>query len=199
MASANLLEESLSSPLPIHRFTVEQYRQMGELGVLTPDDRVELLEGLIVEKMNQRPIHGYIVGLMTEWFQQKLSPGWIVRCQLPITTARSEPEPDLTILKGNHVDFRHHHPVGKDCRLLIEVADTSLEKDRAKAKIYREAGVQEYWMINLPNKVLERYVFSGAEGIETPSTESETIDVSGTVCFNIDGCEVAMELKVIFE
>jgi len=91
---------------------------------------------------------------MNQWFQQKLEPGWIVRCQLPITTERSEPEPDLAILKGTHSDFRHKHPVGRDCRLVIEVADTSLDKDRAKADIYRDAGVQEYWIINVQDKVI---------------------------------------------
>ncbi len=126
-------------PLQLRKFTVEQYRRLGELGVLTPEDKVELLEGWIVEKMNQRPIHGYLVRLLSDLFMRELPPGWICQCQLPITTERSEPEPDLAILKGEHADFRLQHPQGIDCELVIEVADTSLEKDRAKAEIYRSA------------------------------------------------------------
>ncbi len=68
----------LAPPLPLRRFSVAQYHQLGQLGVLTPEDRVELLEGWIVEKMNQRPIHGYLVGLLSEWFQCRLPDGYIV-------------------------------------------------------------------------------------------------------------------------
>ena len=197
MAFANSLDDPLISPLSIHRFSVEQYHRMGELGVLTPEDRVELLEGLIVEKMNQRPIRGFIVGLLNEWFQQELQPGWIVRCQLPITTDRSEPEPDLAILKGAHGDFRDKHPNGTDCRLVIEVADTSLDKDRAKAALYRDAGVQEYWIINVRGKVLERFDLSSSQSSEANPPESQAINDTETVGLKIDDANLMFELKKI--
>lgn len=197
MASANLLDDPLAPLLPIHRFTIEQYHQMGALGVLTAEDRVELLEGLIVEKMNQRPIHGFIVGLLNEWFQQKLSPGWIVRCQLPITAHRSEPEPDLAILKGTHADFRDKHPIGSNCRLVIEVADTSLDKDRAKATIYREAGVEEYWIINVPDRSLERYLFSATQPHESQIAELQTFHAPGSVSLKIADTDLVLELKEV--
>ena len=199
MSLPNLLDNSLAPQLALHRFSVEQYHQMGKLGVLTPDDRVELLEGLIVAKMNQRPIHGFIVGLLNEWFQQKLPPGWIVRCQLPITTARSEPEPDLVILKGAHADFRYQHPAGKNCRLVIEVADTSLEKDRAKTTIYHDAGVQEYWIINVQGKLLERYDFSVMRSGKSLSIEPQFISPTATVNLAIDASQLSFELTSIFE
>ncbi len=145
-------------PLPIHRFTVQEYHQLGEIGVLTPDNHVELLEGWIVEKMNQRPAHGFVVGLLTQWLLTSLPEGWIGRCQLPITTDRSEPEPDLAVIRGQHVDFRSRHPSGNDCELVIEVADTSVAKDRAKASIYASAGIQEYWIVNLVECQLERFI-----------------------------------------
>ena len=199
MSLPNLLDNSLAPQLALHRFSVEQYHQMGKLGVLTPDDRVELLEGLIVEKMNQRPIHGFIVGLLNEWFLQKLPPGWIVRCQLPITTARSEPEPDLVIMKGAHADFRYQHPVGKNCRLVIEVADTSLEKDRAKTTIYHDAGVQEYWIINVQGKLLERNDFSVVTSTKSPSIEPQFISPTDTVNLAIDSSQLMFDLASIFE
>lgn len=191
MPLPNLLDNSLTPQLSLHRFSVAQYHQMGELGVLTPDDRVELLEGLIVEKMNQRPIHGSIVGLLNEWFQQQLPVGWIVRCQLPITTARSEPEPDLAILRGAHADFRQRHPGGEDCRLVVEVADTSLEKDRAKATIYRDAGVQEYWIINVQDKVLEKYDFSAQSQTACPLT----MPAMKNVILTLEDSQLVLELK----
>jgi Uma2 family endonuclease len=155
MASADLQTTSIAlsavqpPPLPLRRFSVAEYHQMGEAGVLTPSDRVELLEGWIVEKMNQKPAHGYMVGELDRWFHRQIHDNWAVRCQLPITLAESEPEPDIAVAKGNHADFRLSHPTGADCRLVIEVADSSLAKDRAKAAIYAAAGVQEYWIVNL--------------------------------------------------
>ena len=115
MSTAISLDDWLAPPLPMHRFTVEQYHRLGDLGLLTPEDRVELLEGWIVRKMNQRPVHGFIIRLLNEFFMRELPAGWICQCQLPITTDRSEPEPDLAILKGTHSDFRHKHPYWRLC------------------------------------------------------------------------------------
>ncbi|MCA9193424.1 MAG: hypothetical protein KDB03_16745 [Planctomycetales bacterium] len=96
MFSQLRLNSPLAPPLPLRRFTVAQYHQLGELGVLTPEDDVELLEGWIVEKMNQRPIHGFIVRILNEILLKDLPAGWLCQCQLPITTQRSEPEPVST-------------------------------------------------------------------------------------------------------
>ncbi len=147
---------SVPPPLPIHRFTVEQYHRLGELGVLTSEDRVELLEGWIVHKMNQRPGHGFVVRILDKWLQANIPDGWLVQCQLPITLQNSEPEPDLAVVCGSHTDYRQRHPAGADCRLLIEVADTSLTKDRGKSSIYAAAGIEEYWIINLVDNNLQR-------------------------------------------
>lgn len=163
MATEWQLDSPLAPPLPIRRFSVEQYHQLGELGLLTPDDNVELLEGWIVEKKNQRPIYGFIVGLLAELFQAALPDSYCLRCQLPIATERSEPEPDITIVHGSHADFRERHPRGGECRLVIEVADTSLDRDRSKAAIYREAGVAEFWIVNVTGMCVERYVFASTK------------------------------------
>lgn len=190
MSTQLVLNSSLAPPLPLRKFTVAQYRQLGELGVLTAEDRVELLEGWIVEKMNQRPIHGFIVRLLNELFQRELPEGWLCQCQLPITTERSEPEPDLAIVHGSHTDFRARHPSGADCRLVIEVADTSLEKDRSKAAIYQEAGVEEYWIVNVSEQVVERYDFSQASSVATKCTDQ--------VSAVIGGKELVVQLEPLF-
>ena len=158
MSSVIILNSEFAPPLPIRRFTIEQYHQLGVSGVLTPDDRVELLEGWIVEKMNHGPAHGFVVRFLSNWLQSHAPSGWICQCQLPITTLRSEPEPDLAVVRGSITDYRDRHPSGSDCRLLIEVADSSLQKDRAKGVIYFSAGVEEYWIVNLEENCLERYL-----------------------------------------
>ncbi len=162
MTTQLILTTPIAPPLPLHKFTVQQYHLLGEFGVLTPEDKVELLEGWIVEKMNRRPIYGFIVRMLNDFFMRQLPPGWLCQCQLPITTERSEPEPDIAIIHGDHEAFRSHHPGGHDCRLIIEVADTSLEKDRAKACIYHEAGVQEYWIFNIGDSCVKRYDFTNS-------------------------------------
>lgn len=180
MATAISLDSSTAPPLPLHRFSVEQYHRLGELGVLSAEDRVELLEGWIVQKMNQRPIHGFTVRWLHEWLQRQLESGWLCQCQLPITTARSEPEPDLAIIQGAHQDFRQRHPSGAECRLVIEVADTSLLKDRAKAAIYQSAGVQEYWIVNLIDRQIERYNFADNSDSLEPQllTAADSVEIS---------------------
>ena len=184
----------LAPPLPLRRFTVEQYHQLGELGVLTPEDNVELLEGWIVEKMNQRPIHGYLVGWLSEWFHQYLPAGYIVRCQLPISTQRSEPEPDLAIVAGNHRDYKDRHPTGQECRLIIEVADTSVERDRAKAAIYQAAGVEEYWLVNVGGRCVERYCFTGNNSHQPPVLMA----IDSHAILSLPEQELALEVAAIF-
>ena len=174
MSSLIILDSEFAPPLPIRKFTVAQYHQLGELGVLTSDDRVELLEGWIVEKMNQGPAHGFVVQFLSIWLNSQLPKGWICRCQLPITTHRSEPEPDLAVVCGCITDFRNRHPSGNDCRLLIEVADSSLQKDRAKGAIYFSAGIEEYWIVNLEEKLLERYL-SEAPNLPQIFARNETV------------------------
>lgn len=156
MSTALTSEQLELTQSRVFKFSVDQYHQLGESGVLSPDDRVELLEGWIVEKMNQKTAHGFVVGFLTQWLGDRLGSGWIARCQLPITLDRSEPEPDIAVVRGSHSDYRNRHPSGSDCRLVIEVADTSVPGDRAKAKIYASTDIEEYWLVNLVENQLER-------------------------------------------
>ncbi len=186
----------IAPPLPIHRFSVEEYHQLGKIGVLSPEDKVELLEGWIVEKMNQRPIHGFIVRFLAEWFQERLPAGLLLQCQLPIATERSEPEPDIAIVLGTHDDFRENHPNGMDCRLVIEVADTPIEKDRAKAAIYATAGVEEYWIVNIGSKCIERFHFTGSS--DTKPIASEIFSVGQQVVVTIESVDLVFDTSLIF-
>ncbi|HBE70598.1 MAG TPA: Uma2 family endonuclease [Planctomycetaceae bacterium] len=185
------LNAALPPPFRLHKFTVPQYHQLGELGILTTEDRVELLEGWIVAKMDRRAIHGFIVGFLTELIQNDLPDGFVVRSQLPMTTKRSEPEPDVAIVRGAHADFRTSHPTGKLVRLIIEVADTSISKDRSKAEIYREAGVEEYWIVNVGDKSVERYLFS-------QTNKAEFLPADSIASVSIGPREISIDLTRLF-
>jgi len=190
MSSAIILDSEFAPPLPIRKFTVAQYHQLGELGVLTPDDRVELLEGWIVKKMNHGPAHGFAVRFLSNSLQSQVPKGWICQCQLPISTPRSEPEPDLAVVRGSITDFRDRHPTGFDCRLLVEVADSSLQKDRAKGAIYFSAGVEEYWIVNLEEKRQECYL-SKTPGVPEVFDRNDTIRTTiGVKTIELALCEL---------
>src|SRR5260221_1963575 len=125
-------------PAPIaHRFTVEQYHRMIDAGILTENDKVQLIEGFILEMTPVGTPHAYSVDAVQEVVSKLLPPGWKVFVQRPITLADSEPEPDVSIVRGTGADYKDHHPRPSEIGLLIEVADSSLALDRTtKARVY---------------------------------------------------------------
>lgn len=141
-------------PAP-HRFSVEQYHRMIESGLLTRADRVQLLEGVIVDMTPIGVAHAYAVQGLMRALVRILPDGWDVFVQQPITIGASEPEPDLAIVRGSYSDYSDRRPGAADIAVLIEVADTSVEIDRKKIAIYAKAGVSEYWLVNLPARQVE--------------------------------------------
>jgi Uma2 family endonuclease len=123
--------------------SVDFYHQAGDLGLI--GENVELLEGTLVKKMAKSPLHTWLVQLLFTLLQQSLRPGLSVRMEQPLTLERSEPEPDLAVVRGGPNDFRHAHPTAAE--LVIEVAISTVEVDRQKAAIYAAAGVKEYWLV----------------------------------------------------
>ncbi|OLP18497.1 hypothetical protein BST81_10480 [Leptolyngbya sp. 'hensonii'] len=152
MVQANLQLDDL----PQRRWTVEEYHRMLVTGILTSDDRVELLDGQIIEMVPQDPPHA----ATTSSFGNDLvilfaDKAW-VRQQLPITIApNSEPEPDIAVVKIDSRRYRNRHPIPEDIYLVIEVADTTLNYDRKrKAKVYAEANIPEYWIVDVNQQQL---------------------------------------------
>jgi Uma2 family endonuclease len=138
--------------------SVPQYHQMMDSGILTEDDSVELLEGLLVAKMPKYPPHCHSVATILDILYALGLPGYIVRSQDPITTSDSEPEPDVCIVRGSRKDFAERHPGPSDSALLIEVADSSLAHDRGlKKRVYARAEVPVYWIVNLEQRQVEVY------------------------------------------
>jgi Uma2 family endonuclease len=143
----------------MHRFSVDDYHQMIASGILTTDDKVELLDGWIVDKMAQIPPHGIVVSRIYRWLAAILSAeDWFLQAQIPITLLTSEPEPDITIARGPDTQYETRHPGPADIVIVIEVADSSLIQDREdKGPIYAAAKIREYWIVNLVDGCIECY------------------------------------------
>ena len=152
-----LRTQSPIAPLePIWRFTIAQYHQMIDCGVLAEDAPIELLSGCLIQKMTKNPPHRLTTRLVREALEAIVPEGWYVEAQEPITLSDSEPEPDLAIIQGNPRDYPDRHPNATEVALIIEVADSTLERDRTiKRTIYAAAGIPEYWIINIRDRQIE--------------------------------------------
>ena len=139
------------------RWTREEYERLLRLGVLDEDDRVQLIDGEIVEMAPQGPPHATAVGLTQRALQEAYGPGYHVRAQGPLTvSASSEPEPDVAVIRGDPRDYADEHP--QTAALVVEVADTTGHFDRVrKGPIYAAAGISGYWVVDLPARVVDVY------------------------------------------
>ena len=156
-----ILPAATEDSLPLRRFTLDEYHQLIDIGFFDEDERVELLEGILVSMSPINPLHSNTVDLLTEIFGAIVTRGVTrVRTQGPISIpgTESEPEPDLVIFSVSGTNFAQRHPYPQEVLLLVEVADTSLTRDRSrKGAIYAQAGILEYWICNLPDELLEVY------------------------------------------
>ncbi|CAL1241959.1 Uma2 family endonuclease [Candidatus Methylocalor cossyra] len=151
-------------PLPSrHRFTVEDYHRLGEIGVLSEDDRVELIEGEIIDLAPIGTQHAETLRKLIRALASHLPPEALLDVRDPIRIGGSEPQPDIAIIRNrSYVDV---HPGPEDVLLLIEVADTSLEFDRSiKIPLYARHGIPEVWLIDLAGRAVEVFRDPAAEG-----------------------------------
>jgi Uma2 family endonuclease len=142
--------------LPQRRWSVDEYHRMIAAGILTSSDRVELLEGHIIEMVPQEPPHASTTSSFGNDFVVLFASRAWVRQQLPITIApNSEPEPNIAVVRIDPNRYRNHHPIPEDVYLLIEVSDSTLNYDRdRKAKVYAKANISEYWVIDVNQRQL---------------------------------------------
>jgi Uma2 family endonuclease len=146
------------SPPLLYRFSVEQYEKMIETGVLTSEDRLELIEGIVIQKMTQNPPHATAIDYTADALRPLLPADWRLREQKPIKLSDSEPEPDLVVVRGPLTLYERRHPRPAEITLVIEVADTTLETDRRdKGRAYARARIPRYWIINLKERQIEVY------------------------------------------
>ncbi|HEY9662813.1 MAG TPA: Uma2 family endonuclease [Allocoleopsis sp.] len=141
------------------KFTVGQYHQMIESGILTDRDRVELIKGEIIEMSPVGRRHAACVDRLTELFVLRLTSRAIVRTQNPIRLSDdSEPQPDLALLRRRDDFYETGHPKPEDIFLVIEVSDTTVDFDREiKIPTYAEEGIAEAWLIDLNAQIIEVY------------------------------------------
>jgi Uma2 family endonuclease len=154
---AELLPPGLPLEL-LHRFSVDEYRQMSKTGILGEDDRVELIEGIVVAMSPKSIAHRFAVDALLAILPGMLGQEWYPSGQNPLQLSTSEPEPDVAILRGSYRDYRNRHPEAKDAGLVIEVAESSLHYDRrTKGFLYSKHEVPEYWIVNLLDECVESY------------------------------------------
>ncbi len=176
---------------PIWRLSVQQYHEMINAEILTDDDPVELLEGLLVPKMPKKPPHRVTTQLTREALARLLPPGWYVGDQEPVTTEDSEPEPDVAVIRGVQRDYLERHPSGDEVALVVEVADTTLRRDRGlKKRIYARAGIQVYWIINLPESQIEVYTLPTGEAEEPDYQHRQDYGTTDEAPIIVEGREV---------
>jgi Uma2 family endonuclease len=138
------------------QITVEKYRAMIDAGILTEDDPVELLDGYLVEKTAKTPPHRVATGSTRKALEQIVPAEWYLDTHAPITTMESEPEPDVTVVRGGSDDFSQRHPGPDDVGLLVEVSEATLAHDRGpKKRIYARAKIAVYWIVNLVDRQIE--------------------------------------------
>ena len=140
-------------------FTVQEYHRMAEVGILGEDERVELIEGEIVQMAPIGPRHIGCVINLTRLFVTRLGDGAVVSPQNPVVIPpRSEPQPDLLLLRPRAVSYSRELPTSQDVLLAVEVADTTARFDRlVKARLYARAGVAEFWLCLAADGAVEVY------------------------------------------
>lgn len=174
-------------PDDVWRLSVEQYHKMIDAEILDEDDPVELLEGILVTKMAKHPPHRIATQLTRGSLEALTSPGWYADAQEPITLATSEPEPDVTVVRGRRRQHLDHHPGAEDIGLVVEVADSSLALDRGlKKRTYADAGIPVYWIINLAERKVEVY----SEPAASDYQQRQDYDADAEVPVVLDGQEI---------
>lgn len=171
----------------IKTWTVQDYYRMSKAGVLKPDERTELIDGKIFLRAAKNPPHSAITKTAADYLRNLLREKADVRIQEPVHLGdRSEPEPDIALVRIEPRNYIERHPIPSEIFLIIEVADTTLNFDRkVKAAIYARSGIADYWIVDVngervfvfrrpdSEKYLEKTVFEKI-GVLNPLAFPET-------------------------
>ncbi len=164
---------------PLEPLTIEQVEQMMKHGILPDGAPLELIDGVLVHKdrsargedpITHNPAHAVCLSRLLNVMVVVQGLGFHLRCQLPVALLPTRaPEPDLAIIRGAPEDYRGRHPGPNDIVAVFEVADSSLDYDRAKQRLYASAGIPIYWIANLIDNLIEAY--------QRPNITTEKYDV----------------------
>ncbi len=143
--------------VPTRRWTRLEYERMVAKDIFGPDDRIELIDGELVVKEPQHSPHATAILLVQDALRGTFGRGWSVRSQMPVALDKtSEPEPDVVVVRGGPRDYTKAHPAKPV--LVVEVSLSRLAFDRRrKGSLYARAGLPDYWIVNVPERVLEVY------------------------------------------
>ena len=161
-------DSQIVAPEQLYRMPLEVYHAIAEHGLLTPRDKVVLLDGLLVKKMTRGAPHILVTQRIVNALNGLALVGWFVRKEEPITLPGkssgrdSEPEPDVALARGHFEDYPARHPGPDEVVLIVEVASSSLRKDRKNLAVYAHAGIPVTWLVNMPDDTIE--VHTGPSG-----------------------------------
>ena len=184
--------QSESWPRP-HRLTVDDYYRMAEVGVLSPDDRTELIEGEIIDMPPIGSRHAEVVRLLNKRLVRAAGDSAEVSTQLPVRLSlRSEPQPDFAIVRVRAGSYRDAHPVPSDVLLLIEVSDSTLRYDLGtRARLYATHTIPEYWVFDLQrSRVWRHRAPSGQQYMQLDEITAGTLP--------IPSCAAELDLRDVF-
>ena len=165
----------------VTRMSVADYHKFGELGLLP--EKIELIDGVLINKIPNSPKHAYVIDFLINKFRKIFITNYFIRSEQPISTKKSEPEPDVSIICGDLSEYKLSHPT--TARLVVEVSITTYDLDFQKQFIYADANVPEYWLINLKDmevevyknpaggKYLEKKIYRPTDSIEIEGTTIE--------------------------
>lgn len=150
---------SMTVQLLRKKFTVAEFQQMAETGIIKDEDRLELIDGEIIDMGKIGSKHAAYVDRLNDLLRDKLGKQVLIRIQNPVELSTySQPQPDLALVRRRNDYYENRHPQPSDIFLLIEVADSTLETDReVKIPLYARSLILEAWIINCNNQSLEVY------------------------------------------
>jgi Uma2 family endonuclease len=165
-AEARRQEMAVEVAAARRRFTRKEYWRMAEVGILGERERVELIEGEIVEMSPVGRRHTAFVDNLSRLLIRRLPDHVIVRVQGPVALADdTEPQPDLTVLRRRAVPYKDREAWAEDALVVVEVAETSLAYDRSiKRRLYAAAGIPEYWVVDCAAETVEVHRDPGPDG-----------------------------------
>lgn len=163
------VQEAISLQVTRRSFTVAEYERMGQFGIFSEGERVELVNGEIIKMSPIGKRHAAVVGHLTQIIALLIQRTAILWVQNPIRLSdRSEPQPDLMVLKPRPDFYETSRPTPEDVLLVIEVSDTTLDYDRkVKVPLYARAGVPETWLVNLGEERIEVYANPAGAAYQT--------------------------------
>jgi Uma2 family endonuclease len=175
----------LASPA-VYRMTVDEFERIA--GSLN-DDQVELLDGYVIWRDDMKPPHVLATERLRRRLDRIVPAGYFVREEKPIRIPEfDEPRPDISVVRGDPELFAQRHPAPEEVALLIEVSETSLDRDQGKKKFnYARSGIPVYWIVNLVDRQLEVYTSPGQDGYQSRQILKPGQDVAVV----IDSHEVA--------